>query len=167
MAAAHCGKYNHHMPEESLREDLVIRPHRAADVPVLYQIDQICFDKGIAFSRAEILFHLNRRDNLTKVAELDGLVVGFAVGRIEAPSWAHILTLDVIPEARRRRIGTSLLNVLHEEFRRRKVLFVNLEVSTTNIAAKQLYERFQYKCVETLYGYYRGDADAYRMIRSL
>lgn len=155
------------MSNQSPNSNLVIRPYRLADSETLYHIDQTCFENGIAFSRTEMFFHLSQRDNLTRVAELDGQVVGFAVGRIERSSWAHILTLDVIPEARRRRIGTALMDALHEEFLRQKVQFVNLEVRTTNTAATKLYERFQYRCVETLYGYYRGEADAYRMIRTL
>jgi [ribosomal protein S18]-alanine N-acetyltransferase len=160
-------QYNLFMSDQGPNSNLVIRKHRLVDLAALHHIDQICFENGIAFSRTEIFFHLNQRDNLTRVAELDGQIVGFAVGRIERPSWAHILTLDVIPEARRRRIGTALMDSLHEEFRRQKVQFVNLEVRTTNTAARKLYERFRYRCVETLYGYYRGEADAYRMIRAL
>ena len=36
---------------------------------------------------------------------------------------------------------------------------------TGNLGAQRLYEMMQYRCIETLPGYYNGKEDAYRMLR--
>jgi [ribosomal protein S18]-alanine N-acetyltransferase len=146
---------------------LRIRSHRTTDLPRLHAIDQICFDSDIAFTRAEISFYLNHRNSISRVAEMMGCIIGFAVGRIEGNSSAHVLTLDVLPEARRSGIGTSLMNSLHEEFERREAVLIFLEVKSSDGGARKFYEALRYEYVETLRGYYNGREDAMRMIRMI
>ena len=80
----------------------MIRDYRPEDFPRLYEIDQICYRSDIAYSRAELRFYLNHADSITRVAEERRQILGFVIAQIEADRWAHVLTLDVVPEARRR-----------------------------------------------------------------
>jgi ribosomal protein S18 acetylase RimI-like enzyme len=98
---------------------------------------------------------------------LDGAIVGFAVGRIEKPDSAHVLTLDVLPDVRRCRIGTALMGSLHEEFRRRGCRICLLEVDVHNAVARRFYEKLHYRFSRILPGYYLGRTDACRMILTL
>ena len=157
-------RYNGHMIQAG---QMAIRNYRPADILELHRIDQVCFDKDIAFSRVELLFYLNLPGSIAHVAVMDEQILGFVVGRLEPPLSAHILTLDVVPEARRHKIGTQLMDVLHGEFQKRGVATISLEVSTENEAARQLYERLKYRRVGRLRGYYNGRTDAYRMVRIL
>jgi len=150
------------MPNSSVSE-VSIRDARPGDAPRLYEIDQICFAPYIAYSRAEILFLLTRRSSIARVAELSGDAAGFVIGQAGPGVESHVITLDVIPEARRRKIGTLLMSALHEEFRRRGIERVILEVDTTNETAQQFYRGFGYERGELLHGYYQGRSDAYRM----
>ena len=155
------GKYNNSMSDLPTR----IRKFRIGDFEALFQIDQICFPPDIAFSRRELLFALRHPKSSAWIAEDPGRILGFAVAQVDNRSCAHILTLDVIPEARQRRIGTALMNKLHADFKRQKITRSILEVGVHNIPAQRLYEKLHYQYVETLIGYYRGRQDAYRMMR--
>jgi [ribosomal protein S18]-alanine N-acetyltransferase len=149
------------MPETMLK----IRNYQAGDLEVLCEIDRICFPKNIAFSRAEFVFYLNHPKSITRVGEAFGRILGFVIARAENPAFAHIITLDVVPEARQQRIGTLLMNTLHKELERRKIAAAILEVGASNIPALHLYEKLQYRYRETLSGYYAGKEDALRMER--
>jgi ribosomal-protein-alanine N-acetyltransferase len=143
----------------------VLRGLEANDFLRLHEIDRICFDPGIAYSQAELFSSLEHPDSLAKVAELGGEIVAFAVARILDELSAHIITLDVLPEARRRRIGTSLMGALHNEFRARNLAVSILEVEAGNKGALRFYRKLGYQRVELLQGYYAGVRDACRMVK--
>jgi len=144
---------------------LRIRSFQDEDLEKLCEIDRVCFADDIAFSRAELLFQLNHPKSITRVGEGLGRILGFVMARIENPSCVHVLTLDVIPEARRCRIGISLMRALHRVLAKESIGIAVLEVSVQNRPAQRLYEKLQYQYLETLCGYYQGREDAYRMIR--
>jgi ribosomal-protein-alanine N-acetyltransferase len=154
-------KYNSSMPELSLR----IRNYQVEDLEVLCEIDRICFPEDIAFSRSEFVFYLNHPRSIAWVGERLGRILGFVVARIESPARAHVITLDVTPDARHRQVGTSLMNALHRELEVQKIGAAILEVSVHNLPAQRLYEKLQYRYLETLSGYYGGKEDAFRMER--
>ena len=140
-----------------------IRKFRAADLETLHRIDLDCFSEDIAFSRTELEFYLNHPQSIARVAEGVGRILGFVLARIESPFHAHILTLDIVPEARRCRIGTSLMEELHGRLRKRGIGAAVLEVAAKNIPARHLYEKMNYRYLGTLSGYYYGREDAFRM----
>jgi ribosomal-protein-alanine N-acetyltransferase len=155
-------KYNSNMSESPPR----IRDFQNEDLEELFKIDQICFPEDIAFSRTELLFYLNTSKRIARVVEEgSGKILGFVLARIENRWRAHVLTLDVIPEVRRQRIGTVLMTDLHNELKRQKIRASILEVSANNLPAQRLYMALQYRYLGTLSGYYRGREDAYRMAR--
>jgi ribosomal-protein-alanine N-acetyltransferase len=145
----------------------LIRGYRPPDMPFLHALDAVCFPADIAYSRPEMLFFVNHRDSITRIAELDGKIVGFAVGRFVAPASSHVLTLDVAPGMRRGGIGTALMEALHAEFCRMGATACYLEVDVTNDAARRFYEGLQYDYLELLPDYYQGRGDAFRMERKL
>jgi ribosomal-protein-alanine N-acetyltransferase len=142
-----------------------IRNFREEDLKTLYEIDRVCFPEDIAFSRAQLAFYLNHPKSIARVADEPGRILGFVLACVETPTCAHVLTLDVLPDARRRKIGTSLMDTLHGKLKRRGIGASILEVGIGNIPAQRLYEKMQYQYLEILYGYYLGREDAYRMAR--
>ena len=95
----------------------------------------------------------------------DGRILGFVLALIESGSDAHIITLDVIPEARQQKIATRLMNEIHNELKKEGISVIFLEVGVNNLPAQCLYRGLHYQYIETLAGYYRGREDAYRMAR--
>jgi ribosomal protein S18 acetylase RimI-like enzyme len=143
----------------------LIRPYLPADLARLYEIDRICFSPAIAYSLGELCFYLAGRKAIGRVAEISRWVAGFAVGRTEKDGVAHVITLDVLPEARRQGIGRALMEALHAEFDRRGARSAILEVSVENVEARRFYEKLGYRFVGLLPGYYNGEIDACRMLR--
>jgi [ribosomal protein S18]-alanine N-acetyltransferase len=159
--AAKFEQYNSSMLEAPLR----IRNYREEDLDVLCRIDQICFPEYMVFSRADFVFHLSHPKRIARVAEASGRIIGFILVRIHGSSYAHVITLDVVPDARQRRVGTRLMDDLHKAIERRKIGACVLEVGVRNVTAQHLYEKLQYRYMGTLPGYYRDREDAYRMVR--
>ena len=149
-----------------LLRTLSIREYRIGDESRLHGIDQLCFDSDIAFTKSELRFNLHQPDSISCVAERQGEIIGFVLGRVSNGREAHVITLDVLPKARRQGIGTLLMDALHAKFRDKRVVLSVLEVSTRNLSAQYLYQALGYEVVDTLRGYYNGREDAYRMIRA-
>jgi [ribosomal protein S18]-alanine N-acetyltransferase len=145
---------------------LRIRNFQNEDLETLYEIDRVCFAEDIAFSRTELLCQIHNCKSITRVGEGLGRILGFVIARIENPSYAHVLTLDVVPGARRCGIGIALMRTMHRVLAKKKIRAAFLEVSEQNLPAQRLYEKLQYRYVETVHGYYRGREDAYRMVRT-
>jgi [ribosomal protein S18]-alanine N-acetyltransferase len=157
--------------------DFLIRPYRAADFDRLWQIDQACFPPGIAYSQMELSGFITRRNAITLVAELPAsdhdrlrdskTIVAFAVSHPYRKS-GRILTLDVLPEARRSGLGSKLLLESEARLRQRGCTEVYLETAVDNDAALKLYHKLEYRILRTLPGYYPAHGlDAFLMGKEL
>jgi N-acetylglutamate synthase len=75
------------------------------------------------------------------IRSADGREV-MAIGRLSiAEGWAGITAVEVDPERRRAGLGTALTQRICADAARRGVRRVFLQVETTNVAARRLYER--------------------------
>lgn len=101
------------------------------------------------------------------VAEHGDELVGWA-GVMVIGDEAQILTVGVVPDARRRGIGRALLDALIAEAVRRGAVAAFLEVRVDNEPARTLYERDGFVEIATRPGYYdAGRVDAVVMRRDL
>jgi ribosomal-protein-alanine N-acetyltransferase len=115
--------------------------------------------------RAE-LADTRHRYYLAAVDENESLL-GWAGIRVVGET-AEILTVGVVPQARRQGIGGRLLAVLLDEARRRGAVEAFLEVRVDNPAAQQLYEQARFVRVGIRRGYYAGGrVDAVVMRRAI
>jgi [ribosomal protein S18]-alanine N-acetyltransferase len=115
--------------------------------------------------RAE-LADTNRRHYLAAVSA-QGELLGWGGVLLIADS-ADVLTVGVIPAARRRGIARELLDGLLAEARRRGAVEAFLEVRVDNDAAQALYQREGFVRVGVRRGYYDGGrVDAVVMRREL
>ena len=153
--------------------DFVIRDYRAADFDRLWEIDQICFPPGIAYTQMDLTGFVTRRKSITLVAEFsaedDGRkgIAGFAVAQ-PVRSIGRILTLDVLPEARGFGLGSRLMEVCETRLRGAGCKQAFLETAVTNEGAIALYRKLGYEILRTLPLYYTSHAlDAYLMGKSL
>jgi ribosomal-protein-alanine N-acetyltransferase len=103
--------------------------------------------------RAE-LADTRHRYYLAAVDENESLL-GWAGIRVVGDT-AEILTVGVVPQARRQGIGGRLLAMLLDEARRRGAIEAFLEVRVDNTAAQQLYEHARFVRVGIRRGYYAG-----------
>lgn len=115
-------------------------------------------------------YHFTTYPNLSFVAEDDGKIVGYVMGKIEEEDnpvlrHGHITSVAVSTEYRRMGIGKRLMEFAHETMA--KVYGVKkcaLQVRVSNAAALHMYKvSLNYKVTSTDVGYYADGEDAYKM----
>ena len=141
-----------------------LRPFQLTDLGALYRVDQVCFSSGIAYSKGELRYYLQHSNSFTLVAETaSGVIAGFCTGQPhqdEGNPAGHIITIDVLPEARRQGTGRLLLQAIEEHFRCRGAVSMRLEVAVDNLAAQAFYRSMGYAQLGRIPGYYNGKLDA-------
>jgi len=145
----------------------VIRDFQPEDFETLWRIDQECFPPGIAYSRQELKVYVRRRGSFTIIAEEAGhkSIAGFIVAY--GGLTAHIITIDVIVEARRSGVGSQLLKAAEARLREGKSKAVGLETAVDNAAALAFYKRHGFHVVSTWPRYYSNGVDALVMKKNL
>jgi ribosomal protein S18 acetylase RimI-like enzyme len=144
-----------------------IRKFQKKDFETLWQIDQVCFDAQMAYSKREMAFYMARKGAFTLIAEGErNEVLGFIVAEGQKAS-GHIITIDVVAEARRLGVGSALLAAAEEQLLEAGVGAVALETAVNNDAAIRFYKEKGYFVEKTIRGYYSGELDALEMVKEL
>ena len=154
------------MKPETGNSKLLLRSFRPADFETLCRIDRECFPPGIAYSPVELAYYLNRRVAITLIGERDGAIAGFLVADSRRGR-GHIVTIDVLPTARRTGLGSQLITAAEERLRAAGCSIVSLETAVDNHAALAFYKRHGYSVVGTIPRYYQGSLDALKMGKQL
>ncbi len=157
------------LPPQSRYNDGVqfrIRQFEKADFDTLWRIDQACFDPQLAYSRPEMAFYMRRPGSFTLVAESAAGIVGFIVSETRRDN-GHIITIDVVAEARRSGVGSALLRAAEEQLLGAGAVMVALETPVNNEAAIRFYKGKGYFVEKTVAGYYSNHLDALVMTKEL
>jgi ribosomal-protein-alanine N-acetyltransferase len=93
-------------------------------------------------------------------------ILGFIVAEIRRKS-GHIITIDVVAEARRAGVGSALLRAAEEQLLRAGAAAVALETPVNNAAAIRFYKQKGYFVEKTVAGYYSNQMDALVMTKEL
>ncbi len=150
-----------------------IRDYRPADFDRLWQIDQLCFPPGIAYTQMELSGFITRRNAITLVGEFQPTVAGdpiagFVIAQPVRRKHGRILTLDILPEARRFGLATQLMTACEDRLRALGCSEIYLETAVDNEAALRLYRKLGYEVLRTLPEYYSSHAlDAFQMGKRL
>ena len=94
-------------------------------------------------------------------------VVGFAFVMVNDNNAAHLTTIGVAPEHRRRKIAVRLLEHIEASLRKREIGTIMLEVRVSNVLAQDLYRRSGYTIVQRIGKYYNNGEDCFLMMKSL
>ena len=105
------------------------------------------------WSLAQYVEEASADDRDYLVAELDGDPVGYA-GAWDAPDITHVMTVAVVPHARRRGVGRRLVTELVDRSRTRGASAWTLEVRADEPGARALYQRLGFVEVGRRPGYY-------------
>jgi [ribosomal protein S18]-alanine N-acetyltransferase len=149
-----------------------LRAYREQDFKKLLAVDLICFVPGIAYTEEELRHFLGRPTAIALVAENAPTIAGFVIAdRFRsrgAGQWmGHIITLDVLPEARRHGLGATLLTQAEEKLKAAGCDHVALEVAEDNTAAIAFYKKHGYTTLKRLARYYLDSLDALLMSKRL
>ena len=155
-----------------------LRDGRSSDLDTLWRIDQACFPPGISYSRLELAVYMRRPGAFTIIAEQPrpkmksfgeqpGTILGFLVMQEERKKLGHIVTIDVVGNARRAGIGSRLISAAEERIRIAQFDSVYLEAMVTNLPAVEFYKRHGYSIIRTEQGYYQDGTDAFVFSKEL
>ncbi|MCC6347780.1 MAG: ribosomal protein S18-alanine N-acetyltransferase [Nitrospirales bacterium] len=135
------------------------------DVPVIADIEKMTHT--MPWADTSFYSEVYHRYSLTRIAELEGRVVGYICVRQIADE-CHLLNLTVHPDFRRRGIATLLFTGIMEDLRKSGGRFLYLEVRASNHEAKSLYEKFGFTMVGIRKNYYiRPEENALVMMREI
>ncbi len=155
---------------------VVVRKARLEDLDTVISINEVTLPEH--YPRWFWENHLRNWGEAFYVAEVDGRIVGYVMSRVEyGPGYVveglivkkgHIISIAVLPEYRRKGIGTALMKAamrsLKEVYGCKEVY---LEVRVSNTPAIKLYEKLGFRKVKVIPMYYLDGEDAYLMARPL
>ena len=151
---------------------LTVRSYQPADFKRLLEIDQACFQEGIAYSEKELRFFLAMPTAIVLVGEREKQIAGFIVAshfrsRRAVRSMGRIITIDVAPEAQHSGVGTLLIRSAESALKQAGCDYVSLEVAVDNQSALAFYKKHGYSVLKVLPRYYLDSLDGLRMGKKL
>jgi|HubBroStandDraft_6_1064221.scaffolds.fasta_scaffold251443_2 ribosomal-protein-alanine N-acetyltransferase len=143
-----------------------LRDYTYLDFVALYDLDQVCYPRGIAYSKRELRWFLSQAGALCIVAEIGSAIAGFLIADRENHV-AHIITIDVAPAYRRRGVGTQMIREIERRLAALGVNEINLETAANSEAGTGFWLRHGYRTIGVMPGYYLGRQDALAMQKLL
>ena len=129
-------------------------------------IDQLCFPKGMVYTKRDFQRLLEKKGSYTVVAELNEQIVAFGITLTNtAEKKMHLVTLDVLPSLQGKRIGSLLMNHIFNCACLDKIKSIDLEVAEDNPKAVRFYRGQGFRTVRRLKKYYVNNRDALLMTR--
>ena len=127
-----------------------------------------CFENGENYTKHTFSYLLSQPNAICFQAVTDERrMAGFLCVLVGDDGIAHITTIGVAPEHRRRGIAERLLESLDEALIERGIASIILEVRVGNYAAQSLYKTCGYSLTQRLSSYYNDGEDGYLMVKSL
>lgn len=141
---------------------VVIRPAKLFDMPDIVRIERISFREQ--YPRGVFLVFLENNPDTFLVAEYHGKVIGYVMAYLRPDLEGHIMSIAVDPAYRGNGIGSTLLSEAIERLIKKGARYIGLEVRVSNEKAIKLYERFGFRRIKRIIGYYADGEDAYYML---
>jgi len=145
-----------------------IKPLISAELKDVLRLNLRCFTAGDSYNKHTLIYLLNEPRTLSyKAATSAGDLAAFAFVMINPNGAAHLTTIGVAPEHRRRGVAHRMMKHIEEALRRREVGTILLEVRVSNYGAQQLYRRLGFHVVQRIATYYNNGEDCYLMMKAL
>jgi [ribosomal protein S18]-alanine N-acetyltransferase len=125
-----------------------------SDLPSVLAIERRSFPTP--WSLAMFVLELSKPSGICLAATDEDGLIGYLVCSRYADVW-HLMNVAVVPERRRQRIATTLIERLFEEAG--EGARFTLEVRTSNQGAIEMYERFGFKPAGTRRRYYHDNGE--------
>ncbi len=130
---------------------ITVREMSPDDVQAIAVIEKASYT--MPWSETSFLSDIYSRHSITRVAELQGKIIAYICIK-QVSDEAHLMNLTVDSAYRRQGIATMLFNNVKDDLLANGCRFLYLEVRVSNIAAKEMYEKLNFKIVGTRKDYY-------------
>lgn len=148
--------------------EYLIRPLTDQNINEVLRLNVRCFRNGENYTKHTFNYLLSEPRNLSyRIVTSSGEMVGFVFVLVNNDGSAHLTTIGVAPEHRRRKLAQRLLSHLENALRKRSISTIVLEVRVSNTAAQYLYREAGYATVQRLAKYYNNGEDCFLMVKSL
>lgn len=145
-----------------------VRPLTDKNLGEVLRLNFRCFRNGENYTKHTFNYLLSEPRNLSyRIVTPSGEMVGFVFVLVNEDGSAHLTTIGVAPEHRRRNLAKRLLLHLEDALRARSIFTVVLEVRVSNTSAQNLYRAAGYSVVQRLAKYYNNGEDCFLMVKSL
>lgn len=145
-----------------------IEPLTADHLKEVLRLNLRCFTAGDSYNKHTLNYLLNEPRTISyKAVTPDNDLVAFAFVMMNPNGAAHLTTIGVAPEHRRRGLAERMLNHIEGRLRQKDVGTIMLEVRVSNYGAQQLYRRSGFNVVQRIVNYYNNGEDCYLMMKSL
>ena len=145
-----------------------VRPLTESQSKEVLRLNLRCFRNGENYTKYTFAYLFNEPRSISyQIATASGEMAAFAFVLLNSDGAAHLTTIGVAPEHRRRGLAARLLSHLDEVLRIKGVSTIVLELRVSNLAAKRLYTEAGYCLVNRLTKYYSDGEDCFLMVKSL
>jgi ribosomal-protein-alanine N-acetyltransferase len=145
-----------------------VRPLTERQSKEVLRLNLRCFRNGENYTKYTFAYLFNEPRSISyQIATANGEMAAFAFVLLNPDGAAHLTTIGVAPEHRRRGLAARLLNHLDEVLRIKGVSTIVLELRVSNLEAKRLYIDAGYSLVNRLKNYYSDGEDCFLMVKSL
>jgi ribosomal-protein-alanine N-acetyltransferase len=147
--------------------NIILRSYKPEDLESLYQVDQLCYEPEIAYSRPEMKAYLCFPGAECVIANAaSGKIAGFCIAAHQ-DELGYVITLDVLPNYRRLGVASALVGEVEGRLAREQVRQVWLETATDNEPAIAFWQKHGYRKRGVRKEYYPDGRDAYTMRKDL
>lgn len=141
---------------------ILIRPAATGEAKRMWEIDQVCFDPGIAYPIDFIYYHLLVLRDPAFCAWDGETMIGFVLTSLEKRREGCIVTIDLLEPYRRRGLGGRLIGLAERALAERGARKIVLQAAVENESAIAFYEKYGYVRGRLLKNYYGKKKDAWR-----
>jgi [ribosomal protein S18]-alanine N-acetyltransferase len=158
-----------------MQETFKLRKFEPDDLQDVMRINRVCLPENYTD-----MFFMDLHERFPEtfiVAEEDHDIIGYIMCRIEVGlsnfglggliRKGHVVSLAVMPKARRQGVASELLKAAMEGMVSYKAKQIYLEVRVTNEAGVNLYKGVGLEITRTIPGYYSDGEEAYVMSKKL
>lgn len=145
-----------------------LRPLTERQSKEVLRLNLRCFRNGENYTKYTFAYLFNEPRSMSyQMATASGEMAAFVFVLVNQDGTAHLTTIGVAPEHRRRGLALRLLEHLDEVLRIKGVSTIVLELRVSNHQARSLYAGAGYAVVNRLATYYSDGEDCFLMVKSL
>jgi ribosomal-protein-alanine N-acetyltransferase len=145
-----------------------IRPLTLDHLQEALRLNIRCFRNGDNYTKHTFEYLLNEPRTLSyRMVTPSDEMIAFAFVMTNENNAAHLTTIGVAPEHRRRNVAMRLLDHVDDALRKRGMTTMMLEVRVSNVTAQDLYRRAGYIIVQRIGKYYSNGEDCFLMMKAL